>query len=67
MSQAGIEPGVLAYKSILGAYAMAGDIDNMKMILVECKNKSILLNDPEYLEIIYYLGINNHWDFIDEV
>lgn len=67
MSEAGIEPSSRTYVAILCVHAKKGDIDAIRNVLGECKQKDIPFSDKEVLEVIYTLAINEHHDFIDEV
>lgn len=67
MKQSGIEPSSRTYSALLCVHARKGDIEAIRKVMDECKQKDILFSDKEVLEVIYTLAVNEHHDLLDEV
>lgn len=67
MKQSDLEPLSDTYTLLASGYAKQGDIAKVLSILENCESKEILLNNKEYLDIVYSLAVNGHSDQIDQV
>ena len=63
----GIDLTIKTWSVLLYSFAQKGDIENIRKIISECREKNVWVSDKVLLKIIYHLTLNNHKEYIDEV
>lgn len=62
-----IKPTIRTYSTLMYSYAINGDIDSIRKILADCKDKDIWVPDKVLLKVVYHLSLNGFTEFVDEV
>lgn len=67
MVKSGIKPVEMTYICLLRAFAKQGDVDAIFKELEKMRDANVVIERSDYLEIVYDLGVNEHFDQIDRL